>query len=305
MFGALMPRLNYHHLYYFWQVARDGNLTRVATRLHVSQSALSTQIRQLEERLGHALFERQGRSLQLTRQGQRVLNYANDIFQRGEELERLVFEAEEPSSQTLRIGVLSTLSRNFVDGFIEPMLERQGVRFSLHARGLTNLINGLSEQYLDLILTNTEVGGGDEGSLWHCQLLARQPVSVIGPAEFRGRDLPKGYQDCEWVLPGSRTAIRGAFDAWCALVRFSPKIKAEADDMAMLRLLARDSGALAVLPPVVVQDELQQGRLAELHVLPNLYEHFYAVTVKGARQPALLTELVQKASQTDKLPGTV
>ena len=91
-----MSRLNYHHLYYFWRVATLGNLTEAARQLHVSQSALSSQIRQLEDSMETQLFERRGKRLFLTATGQRVLGYANDIFSRGEELESLVRHCIEP-----------------------------------------------------------------------------------------------------------------------------------------------------------------------------------------------------------------
>ena len=108
-----MSRLNYHHLHYFWRVATLGNLTEAARQLHVSQSALSAQIRALEENMDTQLFERSGRRLLLTATGQRVLGYANDIFSRCEELESLLRHGIEPEYQQLRIGVLSTMSRNF------------------------------------------------------------------------------------------------------------------------------------------------------------------------------------------------
>ena len=94
-----MSRLNYHHLYYFWQVARSGNLTRTAEQLHISQSALSAQIRQLESRLDCALFEREGRRLVLTAEGRRAVDYAEEIFSRGEELQALLRQRASRCSQ--------------------------------------------------------------------------------------------------------------------------------------------------------------------------------------------------------------
>lgn len=112
-----MSRLNYHHLYYFWQVAKLGNLTQAAKELHVSQSALSAQIKQLEHNVGVSLFERVGRNLMLTDQGKKVLSYADDIFTTGQELEALLSKGVQ-STTHVTIGVLTTLSRNFVEAFI-------------------------------------------------------------------------------------------------------------------------------------------------------------------------------------------
>ncbi len=292
-----MSRLNYHHLHYFWRVATLGNLTEAARQLHVSQSALSAQIRALEESMETKLFERSGRRLVLTATGQRVLGYANDIFSRGEELESLLRHGVEPEYQQLRIGVLSTMSRNFIEGFIAPLINQPKVRFSLHARGMANLLNGLANHQFDLILTNSNVTADDQDTLWQSQLLARQPLAVVGPkGQKPTTNFPQGYAGKRWVLPTPQTELRTAFDGFCSRWNYEPDVQAEADDMAMLRLLARDTGALTVLPPVVVKDEIARGTLQEFMTLPNVYESFYAVTVKRQFVSPVLTELLAQHS---------
>jgi len=288
-----MSRLNYHHLYYFWRVATLGNLTEAARQLHVSQSALSAQIRTLEDNMNTRLFERQGRRLILTDQGQRVLTYAGDIFKRGEELEALAKRGIAPEVQQLRIGVLSTMSRNFIEGFITPLIERRDVRFSLHAQGMANLLNGLRNHQLDLILTNANVVSEGQSDLWQSQLLAQQPVAIVGPEDLQNKKFPDGYSNMRWVLPAPNTEMRAAFDGFCSRWQYEPAILAEADDMAMLRLLARDTGALTVLPTVVVKDEIEQGTLRIQMTLPNVFETFYAVTVKRQFIPPVLTDLLE------------
>lgn len=291
-----MSRLNYHHLHYFWRVALDGNLTRVARTLHVSQSALSSQIRQLEEAMGVALFDREGRSLTLTEAGHRVVSIANDIFLKGEELEALMQRGWDSGYQHLRIGILSTLSRNFIEQFITPLLTEAGVQFSLDAQSQHALLEGLARHQLDLVLTNAPVTSeGDEDLLWQSQLLARQPLSIVGPPERKpATPFPEGYEDARWVLPSRQTEIRAAFDAYCSRHHYEPTLLAECNDMAMLRLLARDSGALAVLPEVVVHDEIRQGSLLGYQVLPKVFESFYAVTVKRHFMPPVVSDLLHR-----------
>lgn len=290
-----MSRLNYHHLFYFWQVAKQGNLTKTANSLHISQSALSTQIRQLEDSMGVALFIREGRQLKLTESGCQALGYAEEIFKRGEELESLLLKGIQPNLLSIRIGVLTTMSRNFIENFIDPLIGKPNTRFMLHARGQMNLLNALANHEFDLALTNVQVLGTNK-ELWQCQLLARQPVSIVGPAELNLQQaFPIGYHQHEWVVPVTDSPIRSAFDSFCAQHQFKPTIVAESDDMAMLRLLARDTGALAVIPDVVVKDELKQGTLINYLTLPNVYENFYAVTVKRHIQNALVSELINNA----------
>lgn len=290
-----MSKLNYHHLYYFWHVAKQGNLTKTAANLHISQSALSSQIRQLESNMGVELFIREGRKLRLTENGQNALAYAEEIFTRGEELESLLSKGIQQGMLTVRIGVLTTMSRNFVESFIEPLIRRPNTKYILHARGQVNLLNALANHEFDLALTNTQVLGVNK-ELWQCQLLARQPVAIIGPPKLSlGKVFSSRYKEYEWVVPVADSPVRSAFDSFCAQHQFKPRIVAEADDMAMLRLLARDTGALAVMPDVVVKDELEQGKLVNYLSLPNVYENFYAVTVKRQIQNSLISELINNA----------
>jgi len=275
-----MSRLNYHHLYYFWQVAQQGNLTQTAQKLHISQSALSFQIKQLEQALNVELFTRQGRKLQLTESGYHALNYANEIFKNGEELEQLLTSGTTLPSATIRIGMLSTISRNFIEQFIQPLLTQNDGRFSLQSMSQTGLLNALAELQLDMALTNIPVRGSNNDN-WQSRVLARQPVAIIGPS---GLDLTpvfdERYRHRRWVLPYGENPLRSAFDAFAAQYQLQPEIVAESDDMAMLRLLTRDTGALAVMPEVVVKDEIDSGELKNYMLLPNVYENFYAVTAK-------------------------
>src|SRR5450830_462762 len=275
-----MARLNYHHLGYFWQVAKLGNLTKAANLLHVSQSALSSQIMQLEESMDVKLFSREGRKLVLTEMGHLTYSYAESIFTKGDELESVLLKGLQPDGLIIRIGMLSTMSRNFTESFMEPLIKRPNTKYILAAKDQTNLLNSLANHQLDIALTNIEVRG-TEKHLWQCQLIARQPISLIGPPGLDlGSTLSEGYNAYEWILPVSDSPIRSAFDGFCAQYQLQPKIVGEADDMAMLRLLARDSGAIAVMPEVVVKDELLQGRLKKYMTLPNVFENFYAVSIK-------------------------
>lgn len=291
-----MQRMNYHHLYYFWRVAKQGNLTATAEQLALSQSALSAQINQLEHSIGQPLFSREGRRLVLTELGQRVLVYAEDIFRRGEELQQLL-KRGATTVPTLRIGVLSSMSRNFIENFIEPLMEKtkQGsaLKFRLVARPQAELLDLLAQHQIDIVLTNREVTSYEDIA-WQTQLLTRQAVSVIAPAALAHlpNHMTGAYHQQKWVVPSVTSPVRTAFDSFCTQHRFEPEIIAEADDMAMLRLLARDSGALTVMPEVVVRDELVSGVLSKRFALPNAFENFYAVTQARKFGHPLLPELL-------------
>jgi LysR family transcriptional activator of nhaA len=291
-----MATLNFHHLRYFWAVAHEGNLTRAAERLNLSQSAVSIQIRKLEDELGHALFERRGRQLVPTEAGRIALDHADAIFAAGDELLDTLAESGR-GRRVLRVGALATLSRNFQIAFLRPLLGRDDVEIVLRSGGLGDLLASLEAHRLDVVLANA-TPPGDAATPWRAQPIAEQLVSLIGTPRRLGEDrsLEVLLQREPLVLPTAQSGIRTGFDALADRLGIRPRIAAEVDDMALLRLLAREDIGLAVVPPIVVRDELASGRLREAVQLPRLSETFFAVTLRRRFPNPLLRELLGAAA---------
>jgi len=289
-----MAELNYNHLRYFQAVAHEGNLTRAAARLNVSQSAVSTQIRHLEERLGQALFTRQGRALHLTEAGRIALDHADSIFATGRELVATLQDGRG-QRQALRVGSLATLSRNFQLAFLRPLLGRTDVEVILRSGSAAELFNALAALHLDLVLTN-QPPPADALTPYVVQRLDEQKLSLIGVPELCpvGVTLAERLEEAALVLPSAASGLRMGFDALLDRLGVTPNIAAEVDDMAMMRLLAREGIGLAVLPPIVVRDELASGALVEAEQLSELTEAFYGVSVERRFPNALLSELLHQ-----------
>ena len=287
-----MAELNYNHLRYFWAVAHDGNLTRAAERLNVSQSALSVQIRKLEDRLGHSLFERRGRQLVLTEAGRIVLDHADAIFATGEDLIGTL-RRTGVARQAIRIGALATLSRNFQIDFLRPVLGRGDVEVVLRSGSYGELLGGLGGHALDVVLTN-QPPPADALSPFVTHRISEQPVSLVGRADkvAEGGALSGWLAEQPLIVPTLGSSVRTGFDALLDRLGLRPQIAAEVDDMAMMRLLAREGVGLAVLPTIVVKDELADGTLVELDRLPGITEQFLAVTVKRRFPNPLVATLV-------------
>ncbi len=285
-----IEQFNFHHLRYFWAVAKDGNLTRTAARLHVAQSALSSQIRQLEEQLGEALFRREGRGLALTETGKIALAYAEDIFSAGGEL-LSTLEQGRRREQPLRVGAVATLSRNFQESFVRPIFDRPEARLCLESGGLEELLARLENLALDVILSNRPPSR-ESGTRLRCRRVARQPVSIVGPRRAKNFRFPDSLADAAMILPGPSSEIRSDFAALCEQLGVRVRVVAEVDDMATMRLLARDTNTLALVPSVVVRDELRERTLYEHCVVPGLFESFYAITVGRTFQHPLLKMLL-------------
>lgn len=288
-----MSDLNYHHLRYFRAVAQDGNLTRTAERLNLSQSALSIQIRQLEERLGHPLFERRGRQLYLTEAGRIALDHADTIFSAGEELIETLKETGR-TRRAIRIGALATLSRNFQMEFLRPILGRPDVDMILRSGSTSELLGALEALSLDIVLLN-QAPMADSVTPFIAQHVYQQRVSLIGKPVYGkpGAKLATLLGTHPVILPTLESGVRTQFEALVARLGITPQIAAEVDDMAMMRLLAREGAGLAVLPPIVVKGELEAGALVEFDALPGMIESFYAVTVKRRFPNPLIKPLLE------------
>jgi LysR family transcriptional activator of nhaA len=291
-----MSFLNYHHLRYFWAIATEGSLTRAAQRLNVAASSLSVQLKALEAQLGQDLFDRRGRSLQLTEAGRIALDHANTVFQAGEELLATLKGLSHDRRQRLRIGAVATLSRNFQIGLLRPLIERADVELSLRSGTFGELLDHLAAHRLDLVLAN-QPAMIETDSDWQNSLIADQPVSLVGRATKRARKFvfPDDLGQVPIVLPAQGSSIRMTFDRILEGSGITPIISAEVDDMAMLRLMARESTGVTLVPPVVVIDELTQGVLVERCRLPQIRESFYAITRRRRFPNPLLSDVLAKA----------
>jgi LysR family transcriptional regulator, transcriptional activator of nhaA len=293
-----MARFNYNHLRYFWAVAHEGGLTRTAERLNVSQSTLSVQIRKLEDRLGHALFDRRGRGLELTEAGRIALDYADAIFASGDEMVATLGHSGT-ARQVVRVGSLATLSRNFQVDFLRPVLSRSDVEVVLRSGSAGDLLQALDALQLDMVLVN-EAPARDAIAPWVVHRIATQQLSLVGLPEVAGDgiELESLLERHMVILPTRENSLRAGFDALVDRLGVRPKIAAEVDDMAMIRLLAREGIGLAVVPPIVIKDELAAGNLVEILPVPDLVETFYAVTVSRRFPNPLVDELLDAAQST-------
>ena len=287
-----MAQINYRHLRYFQEVAQVGHLTRAAERLNLSQSALSTQIRQLEARLGHDLFERTGRSLVLTEAGKIALDHADRIFATGDELIATLGRTGTVDAP-LRVGAISTLSRNFQLQFLGPVLHASATPLILRSGSEAVLIDALCDLDLDLVLT-TEPPRRDAGPDMTAHRIAEQPVGVFGTPARLAHDTLAELLSREPVILPTESSIRTGFESLVARLGVTPRIAAEVDDMAMVRLLVREDTGLAIVPRVVVADEVASGRLAEAPFDLQIAETFYAVTARRSFPHPVVAELLQQ-----------
>ncbi len=273
-------------------------MSRAAQRLNVSASSLSVQIKALEVQLGQNLFERRGKSLALTEAGRIALDYAHTVFRSGHELIEAL-SGLRPGRHVLRVGATTNLSRNFQIGFLRPLLGRKDVELVIHSGTFSDLLAQLDQHKLDLVLANQPAVQDGEVA-FDSTLVSEQSLSLVSrPPKTRNRfRFPDDLGTVPIALPGRGSAIRSAFDDLLGQKGIRPVIEAEVDDMAMLRLVARESAGVTLVPPVVVVDELKAGTLVELYRFRDLMEQFFAITQHRRFPNPLVAELLATRRKT-------
>ena len=292
--------LNYNHLRYFRAIAHEGGLTKAAARLNIAQSALSIQLRHLEETLGHPLFVRQNRKLQLTEAGRMALRYADSIFRAGDELVDTLRHQSPVARQILRVGTVATLSRNFQWEFLKPLGSSDDVQLVLRSGTVRDLIGQLRNHEVDVVLANQALRR-DADTGHHSHLLAEQEISLVGrPGAGQTFRFPDDLRTTPVLLPSLESEVRASFDLIMDQAGVRPIIAAEVDDMAMLRVLALRLNAVALVPKVVVKDELSAGVLVERYRFSSVKERFYAITPSRTFPNLLVKTLIDHATWTGR-----
>ncbi len=285
--------LNYHHLRHFWMIAKHRSMTRAAEKLNISQSTLSEQLAELEDALKQKLFDRVGKSLQLTDAGQVALEHAETIFNTGHQLISRLRQSGENQKRTLRIGAVGPLSKNLQFDFIQPILAEPQTKVVVVAGALDELVLQLQEHKLDLVLSNIPLRADQSQDVFN-HLLGEVPVFLVGGRKPRlSSDLfPKNLRDVPLFLPSRQSNVRAEFELLLANGGVEPFIHAEVDDMALLRLLALSGEGLALVSKIVVERELQSREIKFMQRVPGLTERFYALTARKKFQNKWLAEVV-------------
>jgi LysR family transcriptional activator of nhaA len=291
--------LNYHHLLYFYVVAREGSIARATKVLDLTQPTISGQLRTLEQALGEKLFERRGRNLVLTERGHVIYRYAEEIFSLGDELVRTL--QGQPTSGPLRfaVGVSDSLPKLTTYRLLAPAFALQApMRLLLRIGKTDQLLADLSIHALDLVLADTPINPGVKVRAFN-HLLGECDVTVFATAalahKYR-RNFPRSLQDAPFLLPTQGTALRRSLEQWFEAENIHPAVAAEVEDMALLQVLGQEGLGLFAAPTVVEDEIRRQYRVEPIGRIEAVRERFYAISIdRKLKHPAVLA--ISKAAK--------
>lgn len=275
-----MDWLNYHHLYYFWTVGREGGVLPASRVLRLAHPTISTQVKQLETSLGTPLFERRGRRLVLTETGRTVYRYAEEIFTLGRELVDHVKGAAEGGLR-LHVGVTEALPKLVVRQLLEPAFGlEERVRVVCREDHFDALLGELATHALHVVLADAPVPPGHGVRAFH-HLLGETHVTFFAAPELAA-ELREGFPDsldgAPMLLPTSASTLRRSVEHWLEGVGVRPDVVAEFDDTALLKVFGGDGFGVFPAPSVVADDVVERYGVEAVGVAPGVVERFYAIT---------------------------
>ena len=279
-----MEFLNYHHLRYFWAVAKEGGLTKAASRLRVSQPTISAQIQALEAVLGDKLFRRAGRGLALTETGQHVLSYADEIFSIGQDLLNSV--KQRPTSRPLRVnlGVADALPKLVTYRIIEPVFHLpQRVQVSCWETKVSDMLLELAAYRLDLVLADEPASSGVIRNVFN-HFLGECGVTfcaVPSVATKLQRGFPRSLNGAPALLPMSNSGLRRSLEKWFHATGIRPQLVGELEDPALVAILAMHGLGFMVAPTIVAKELAARFGLRTIGQTRECQQQFYAIVAES------------------------
>lgn len=293
-----MDWLNYHHLLYFWMVAKTGTIARASEELHLAQPTISGQIRTLEQRIGEKLFRRSGRRLVLTEVGHVVFEYADEIFGLGQELLETLQGRPSGRPTRLTIGISNVLPKTLVHHLLEPALRLEPPPVLVCREDKTHrLLADLSIQRFDLVLSDEPVSGPIRVKAYN-HTLGSCGVSVFGApelAERHGEDFPRLLEGAPFLVPTENTLLRRALDRWLEQTGIRVRTVGEFEDSALLKHFGARGEGLFVAASALEADLVRDHGVCVLGRTEHVEETFYAITIERRIKHPAVQAIVEAA----------
>ncbi|MBZ5679250.1 MAG: transcriptional activator NhaR [Acidobacteriia bacterium] len=285
-----MEWLNYHHLLYFWTVARTGSISAASKELRLASPTISNQIRKLENNLGEELLRRSGRKLVLTDMGRIAMRYADEIFTLGQEFTSTM--KERPTGRPLRfcVGIADVLPKTIAFRLIEPALRLSTpVHLICREDRPDHLLADLAVHDIDVVLSDAPASPAANIRAFN-HLLGECGVSFVAPKKlvFLKKGFPRSLDGAPFLLPLDNTALRRDLDEWFHSQKLRPAVMGEFADLALLRVFAEEGfGVFAV--PSLMEDQMRRYGFHKIGATAAITVRFYAISVeRQVRHPAVV-----------------
>jgi len=278
-----MEWLNYHHLLYFYTVAKEGSVSRASQVLRLAQPTLSGQIRKLEHVLDERLFERRGRNLVLTEMGRIAFRYAEEIFTIGGELMETMRGRPTSRPPRLIVGIADVVPKLVVHRLLSmSRLAEQGIQLVLREGKQEELLAALAAQSFDLVISDAPLPAHLKVRAFN-HLLGESSVTFFAAPALAKRHrarFPRSLDGAPVLLPTESSALRSGLERWFSEIGVRPRLVAEIEDSALLKVFGQHGAGIFAAPTIVAAEVKRQYGVRALHEVREVTERFYAITVE-------------------------
>ncbi len=285
-----MEWLNYHHLFYFWTVVREGGVSRASKVLRLAQPTVSGQIKALENAFGEKLFQRQGRSLVLTDIGQVVFRYADEIFSLGRELQDTLKGRPVARPRRLLVGVSDSVEKRVAHRLLAPALELdEPVQLVVQEARPERLVAELAAHGLDLVLSDAPAPSPVRA---YSHLLGECGVGLFARAAVARKlapGFPRSMEGAPLLTGADGAALQRSVAHWFDSRGIRPRIAGEFQDSALMESFG-EAGAGVFPAPEAVESEVRAAyRVERVGTIDGVRERYWALTVeRKLKHPAVV-----------------
>ena len=286
---------NYKHLYYFWVVAKEGGISRAASKLQMAVQTVSAQVRELERSLGYALLKPAGRGLVLTEAGLAAMQQADQIFQLGENLPSLVRDAVSAPTVRLAVGISDGLPKVAVRRLLQPVIPEPYLRLLCHEGEFDELLGDLALHRLDVVLSDRPAPANPNIKLYSHRV-GTSAVAWYGTADLvstASEGFPHSLSTVPVLLPTAHTAVRARLDHWFEQLAIRPRVVGEFEDSALLSTFGASGMGIFPAAEWAHEDLLAHYAVQRLGACDGVSEHFFAIGTEKKVQHPLVQRLLQ------------
>lgn len=287
-----MTDLNYKHLHYFWVVANEGSIVKASQKLHITPQTISGQLSLLEERMGHTLFAKSGRSLELTETGRLVHRYSNEIFELGKELNQVLRGSPAMGASDFIVSAASALPKTIVHKIIEPVLDLPlEINLTSKEGPISNILADLAVHEVDLVLTDTPLTSAYNIKAYN-HLLGESDITFFAAPDLAKtieKPFPQCLNDAPILLPTKQNAIRQTYDLWIERLNVFPRIKGQFDDSALMKAFGQSGLGIFFMPSIIEREICDNFHVEVIARTNEITQPFYAISAeRKVKHPAVV-----------------
>lgn len=292
-----MYNLNFRHLYYFYLVAREGNVVNAAKLLHVTPQTVSGQLSTFESQIGCQLFDRINKRLYLNSKGKAVYEHASEIFHRGNLLTEIIRNDHETTQQQFTIGITDAIPKVLAYDFLaNTMRDNPQVKFQFREGNFDTLVSELAINHIDLVIADRGIAPGTQVSA-NSYFLGESHVAFFtsDPDTANEATFPECLDNQNILLPGIKSGITLGLTTWFESQHIFPHVVAEFDDSALLKLFGSEGFGIFCAPSAIAEHVAQQYQVVKCGEVPEIKERFYALTSKNQAAQGIVKAVINEA----------